>query len=343
MATEVSSAAPRLASLPERFGAAWNRFWFTPADAFSLAVLRVLTGLMAVYGLATLTPDLVRFFGPGGLVPVDVIRSMRAAGPDSPFPSTAISFLELIASPGELYAIHAAALIVAVMFTLGIYSRVTGVLLFIAVLAYVHRGPMLATPMEHVLTMALMYLCWSPCGEFLSVDAWRRRRRGPVAVVETAERRGRASVIANVALRLIQVHLTIVYLMMALAKINDGVAADAGEYHAWWMGEAVWWLAARPGAPMADLSGILGSSSVLVNLWTMAIVAFELGFAIFVWVPATRPLVLAIAAPMWLSLAVITGLAPFCLMMLIGNLAFFQPETLRSWAGRFGPLRAAGK
>lgn len=331
-----------MASLPERFGVAWNRFWFAPADAFVLAVLRVLAGLMTLYALVTLTPDLVRFFGPGGLVPVDVIRSMREAGPNSPFPSTAVSFLEMAASSGELYAIHTAALIVTLLFTLGVYSRVTGVLTFVIFLAYLHRGPMLATPMEQVLSMVLMYVCWSPCGEFLSMDAWRRRRRGPAAVVQLAERRGQASVVANVAIRLMQVHLTIIYLMMALAKINDGVAADAGEYHAWWMGEAVWWLGARPGTPMADLTGILGHS-VLTNLWTMAIVAFELGFALFVWVPATRTLMLAIAVPMWLSLAVITGLAPYCLMMLIANLAFFQPETLRSWAGRFGQLRAAAK
>jgi hypothetical protein len=339
MATAVSNAAPNVASLPERFGAAWNRFWFSPADAFSLAVLRIFAGLMTLYTLATFTPDLVRFFGPGGLVPVDVLRSLRAVEPGR-VPSTAISFLELTVSAAELYAIHAVAILIALGFTVGFYSRVTGILTFLTLLAYVHRGPMLTTPMESVLTMVLMYVSWSPCGEFLSVDAWRRRKRSPAAVVETAERRATASVTANMALRLIQVHLTIIYLMMALAKINDGVAAEGGEYHAWWMGEAVWWLGARPITPLVDLTGILGWS-VLTNLWTLAIVAFELGFAIFVWSPACRPLLLAVAVPMWLSLALITGLLPFSVMMLIANLAFFQPELLRAWAGTYGKLRVA--
>jgi hypothetical protein len=340
MATAASNVAPNVASLPERFGAAWNRFWFAPADAFSLAVLRILAGLLTLYALATLTPDLVRFFGPSGLVPVDVIRSLRAVEPGRP-PSTAASLLGRAVSPGELYAIHVAAILVTVLFTIGLFSRVTGVLTFAVFLAYLHRGPMLTTPMEPVLTMVLMYVCWSPCGEFLSIDAWRRRKRQPATVVEAAERRASASVTANVALRLIQVHLTIIYVMMALAKINDGVAADAGEYHAWWMGEAVWWLAARPMTPLVDLTGILGSSGVLTNLWTLAIVAFELGFAIFVWSPACRWPMLALAVPMWLSLALVTGLLPFSLMMLIANLAFFRPETLRAWTGRYGRLRAA--
>lgn len=342
MAT-ASSPMDEVASLPQRFGAAWNRFWFTPADAFPLAVLRLLTGLMTVYALATLTPDLVRFFGPGGLVPVDVVRSLRAPAADAPaIPSTAVSLLEMDMTPAELYTVHAVALVVAVLFTVGFYSRITGILTLIIVLSYIHRGPMLTTQMEHLLSMVLLYVSWSPCGEFLSIDAWRRRR-GPATAVELAERQARSSVTANVALRLIQVHLSIVYLMMALAKLNDGAAIEGGTYHAWWEGEAAWWLAAKPGAPLLDLTGMLGASVVLTNLWTLAILAFELGFVAFVWVPAMRPLMLAIAVPMWLSLAVLTGLTPFCLMMLIANLAFFRPETLRVWLGRIDGLRAALK
>jgi hypothetical protein len=298
---------------------------------------------MTIYALGTLTPDLVRFFGIGGLVPVDVVRALRSPGPNTPgFPSTAVSLLEMVISPGELYTVHAIALAVAVLYTVGFYSRTTGILTLIVVLTYIHRGPMLTTQMEHILSMLLLYVSWSPCGEFLSIDAWRRRR-GPLAAATLAERQAMASVTANVALRLIQVHLTVIYLMMALAKINDGAAVEGGTYHAWWDGEAVWWLAAKPGAPLVDLTGILGQFPVLTNFWTLAIVVFELAFVVFVWVPATRLLMLAIAVPMWLSLAVLTGLMPFCLMMLIANLAFFRPETLRACVGRIGGLPAAAK
>jgi len=36
---------------------------------------------------------------------------------------------------------------------------------------------------------------------------------------------------------------------------------------------------------------------------------------------------------MWGSLALISGIAPFSIAMLIGNLAFFPPETLRAMTG----------
>jgi hypothetical protein len=35
---------------------------------------------------------------------------------------------------------------------------------------------------------------------------------------------------------------------------------------------------------------------------------------------------LVLAVPMWLSLAVLTGLIPWCLMMLVANLAFVRPD-----------------
>ena len=37
---------------------------------------------------------------------------------------------------------------------------------------------------------------------------------------------------------------------------------------------------------------------------------------------------------MWLSLALITGLTPFCLLMLIGNLAFVDPAVMKRCVGR---------
>jgi hypothetical protein len=67
-------------------------------------------------------------------------------------------------------------------------------------------------------------------------------------------------------------------------------------------------------------------------------VLFELGFALLIWNRAARPLLLALAVPMWLSLALVSGLTAFCAMMLVANLAFFAPSFLRSILGREKPV-----
>ena len=58
--------------------------------------------------------------------------------------------------------------------------------------------------------------------------------------------------------------------------------------------------------------------------------AFELGFAILIWIRLARPLLLGIAVVMWLTLALLTGQVAFSLMMLVANLSFCSPDWLRS-------------
>jgi hypothetical protein len=181
-----------------------------------------------------------------------------------------------------------------------------------------------------VLTFALLYLCLGPCGRALSLDALLARRKPDLRA--TAPTR---SVWANVALRLLQVHLAVVYLMMALGKLMGGV---------WWTGQAVWWLAARPDSRLVDLTGLLAVEPYglyLVNVWTHVVVAVELTFSVLVWLPRTRMAVLAASTLVWISLALVTGLVPFCLLMMTANLAFVPADRLRRWLRADGPQDAA--
>ena len=57
-------------------GAAWNRFWFTPAPARALGAMRVVGGLLALYSVATYGPDLQRWFGREGMLPLPMIRQL---------------------------------------------------------------------------------------------------------------------------------------------------------------------------------------------------------------------------------------------------------------------------
>ncbi len=327
MATVNSAAELPLA---ERLLRPWNAFWFTPRDASTLSVIRIATGLLALYWAASYTPDLMNFFGPEGFVPLADLQ--RARG--STFPR---SILEFCNTSGAIWTFHAIGLLILASFTAGFFSRTTGLLSVVVVVSYMQRAPAVTSQAEPVLLMLLLYLCVGPCGAKLSVDACLRRKpTGGASRAKASECGDSRSWLATLSTRLIQVHLTIAYVAMVLAKLNDGVPLtnEPGTYHAWWHGQAVWWLAAREHSPLLDVSPLLTSNILLVNAWTHAIVLFEAGFAIFIWRPAFRRFLLWAAVPMWLSLAVITGLAPFCLLMLVGNLAFVEPAAMRRIAGR---------
>lgn len=313
-------------TLSSRFGAAWNRFWFTPASVVPVAGLRWLVGLASLYFVASHTADLTVWFGTRGLLPVDTVTRLTGEVTESGAASSNLhwSYLNYFTRPVELWVAHTIALGVVALFTVGLWSRVTGILSLVVVLSYIHRAPMLTGQFEPVLSMLLAYLCLAPTGAWASVDRWlRSRKAGGDSAAEPPR-----TVMSNISLRLIQVHIAGLYLIMALSKLSGTFGA---EYDAtWWRGEALWWLITRSESRLIDLTMLSGTTGgYFVNAWSHLIVAYELAFAILIWKPLARPLLLLIGVVTWLSLAMVTGLVSFCLIMLVANLAFLPESTWR--------------
>jgi hypothetical protein len=320
-------------NLAERIGEGWNRFWFTPSDPATLAVLRVLTGLVAIYLHVTFTPDLVALFGADGLLSPELADQLRF-DPSANARWVGWSYLNYLQSPTELQIFHWLGLAVLAAFTVGWYTRVTSVLALIVVLSYFHRGMVLTGEAEPVLAFLMFYLCLGPCGRWLSVDAWLARRKAPSATEAPAASWG-----ATVATRLIQIHVAAVCAMMVAGMTMATVIGPI-----WWNGEAMWWMIARPASPLVDFTW-LHDSIGLVNLWTHVTFWYLAAFALLVWRPMFRGLLLSIGVPVWCLLALVTGLVPFCGLMLIGSLAFIPGATIRAcWpTAAGGEAAAAGK
>lgn len=290
------------------FGEGWNRFWMTPSHPLPLAVLRLLTGLMALWWVGSYSADLVRFFGPGGMLPPELIEQLGSAN------LARFSVLDFVESSSMLWVVQITSIGVLVLFTLGLFTRVTSVLSLVVILSYVHRAPVITGQLEPILVMVLFYLCFGPAGKCLSLDAWRCRTGSPDRMAVNEGLAQESTVATTVVIHLIQVQLSVIYLMMGIGKL-----AEPGD--TWWIGDAVWWLLATPGGPLVDLT-FLSPHPYMINAWSHAIVLFELSFAILIWNRLARPLLLVLAVPMWCSIALLTGLVSFALMMLIANLAF---------------------
>ncbi len=308
---ERNNAMPFGEDLVATCGANWQRFWFTPSDVTTVCVLRILTALAAFGYVLSFTPDMMTWFGAGGLLPTPTVGELT----NDFHPS----YLSLLDAPVALWSAHALGLVVVAAFLLGLLTRVMSVLTLVVVLSYIHRAPMLAGQFESVLSMLLLYLCLAPCGRLWSIDGWlvNRRSRGQVWLAP--------STAATVSIRLIQVHLVLWYFTMGLTKL-------AGE--TWWTGDAVWWLITRTESRLVDMTS-LHRSYYLVNLWTHAIVVYELSFGLLIWNRLARPILLGLSLVMWISLALITGMISFCLVMLIANVAFLAPHTLATVLARF--------
>jgi len=84
-------------------------------------------------------------------------------------------------------------------------------------------------------------------------------------------------------------------------------------------------------------------ATFVVNAWTHLVVLFHLLFPVLVWNRVTRPVMLILAALMWSSLAVVTGLVSYCVLMFIASLAFITPETMCRLGHGLQPSRPAAE
>ncbi len=307
-------------TLTSRFGQGWNRFWFAPSDPTTLCVIRILTAAVALYLYLTYLPDLNRFFGPGGLLSRDAMLQLR--GKESVF-----SIFDYATTTSTLWIFYWAGAAALVAMLLGLFTRVSTVLALVAVLSLIHRGPVLADrPVDDIMAMLMFYLCFGPCGRGLSLDALFRSRSDANASA-TLHAPAAGSYGATISTRLIQVHLTLIYLAMAMAKLHGSLGTDI-----WWNGTAVWDLIARPEYPLLDLSslGLTDPGWYLINVWTIGILVFEFCYAILIWNSLARPLLLGVSVLVWISIAVLTGMVSFAIMMLIAGVAFVPPSTFRA-------------
>ena len=305
-----------LSEFIRRFGDGWNRYWYTPVDPLPAAVLRIGVGSVAFYLIALFSFDLLQFFGPHGLLPSASVKSIYAE-------NYRLSYFDWVQDTATLRAMHYAGLVVLAAYVVGFWSRVTSVLSLVVFLSYFHRAPMLTSVAEPVVAMLMLYLCFAPTGACLSIDS-RLRRRNTAAGLSTSSAEsdacGGRSYAARISLRLIQTHVALIYFLMFLATMQRN--------EVWWNGTAVWWLMARPDSAMLDMRW-MANYPYLINAWTTAIVLFYIAFPVLVWNRTARPLMIALSAPFWLGIALISGLGPFCWAMFVGGLSFVSAEQWR--------------
>jgi hypothetical protein len=289
--------------------AGWNRFWFTPVDPATLGLLRILAGAMLFYTHLVWGIDLDRFLGADGLIPVASAKSLYG---DS-F-RWAVSLLWYVDSPVALRVVHYGGLIVLAMFTVGLFTRVTSILAFVVALSYVNRVPGALFGLDQINVMLATYLMLGPCGAAYSVDRWRAVRRageGGAPVVP--------SIAANVATRLIQLHMCLIYFFAGLGKLQGDM---------WWEGTALWGAAFNLEYQTVDLTWLV-RHPVFTAVLTQGTAYWEMFFCVLVWPRLLRPLVLFIALPLHLGIGICMGLMTFGLVMPIGLVSFVSPSLVR--------------
>lgn len=249
-----------------------------------------------------------------------------------------------ISSPEGLWIGHICILIVMAMFTIGLYTRTTAVISWIAMLSYIQRSPQILFGMDTMMNIAMVYLMIGNSGAAFSVDRLLARRRvlrnilqrdGQPTPQEAAFLQAPPrSVSANFAIRLMQMHFCIMYMSAGLSKLKGTT---------WWDHNATWWTLANPEfSPILfpwfkDILIFLAEHRPIFALAMGSVVVFtlllEICFPCLVWTHV-RPWMVFGGVLLHTGIGLTMGLSIFSLFMMTLLLAFFPPQTVRerlSW------------
>jgi predicted DCC family thiol-disulfide oxidoreductase YuxK len=328
----VSDLAAYARALTDRCVQGWNRFFFLPADPTPLGLIRILVGFLLAWNLVVIGMDLRAYLGSGGWADPQAVHEVLAERP-----SWAWS-LWLVVPDDLLRPVWFVCLSVTVLFAVGLWSRITAPLAWAIAVSTSRRVPVILFGFDQMITAWALYLAVTGAsGQAVSVDHFLARLRSARAALARRRRDGRwpiasgapaPSITANLALRLIQLHLAFIYGMAGLAKLQGP---------AWWNGFAVWGVVAAGEFRRFDLTW-LASYPLILNLMTHAGVALELAYPVLIWQRTLRPLLITTMVIMHFGIDMTLGLTEFGLAMLAGNLAFCSGPWLRSLvAGRVQP------
>jgi hypothetical protein len=310
---------------------AWTRFWFTPTSTTGMQCLRFGSGLLFLAWLVSFVGHQVELFSLNGWLDRKALEEMGRQENLAPVP-IGWSILYLAGDSVALFqALYWGSLAVLALFTLGIATRITGVLTWVIVVSF-FANPATSYEGDYLLGILAFYLM---IGHLL-VGQWH----GNLSIAErilgarddfvfarwlfpprVAERP--ASCGANFMMRLVQIHFVMIIVTSALHKLQ---ISD------WWSGVALWY-PLHPTFKTTAESLQRERPNVDFTLFYLSlaqylVLAWQLGLPFFAWRPGRwwRGLLVGGAAVGWLGASFLFQLPLFGPFVLLGCLSFLRPE-----------------
>jgi len=280
---------------------AWNAFWFAPTDPLPLGLVRIATGLLLAWSSTVWLLDTSAFFGTGGWLPAENVWRMN----DQPWQW---SLYFPFSSESAVFWVTLITLLAAVLLTIGLATPLAAVVALVGFISASNRAPLNVFGFDDVLGMLLIGLVVGPAGAACSVDSQLWRGRG-----------WRLSSAATLAIRLIQVHLCVIYFFSGCGKLLGAT---------WWEGTALWGAIANLQYRTLDLMWLAGHPLV-VNVLTLTTLFWEVLYPVLIWPRLTRRLVLAMAVMVHMGIGLSMGMMEFGLVMLVANMAFMPASVCR--------------
>ena len=204
---------------------------------------------------------------------------------------------------------------------LGWHTRGAALVAWVGHMALTETGNLSAYGLSAFAQIFLFYCIVMPVGECWSLD------------VRAGREMLRRSTAAALSLRVIQIHLCVVYLSSGLEKMR-GIQ--------WWNGEAIWRAVMQPQFAQFDLSWFAHYPLIPIAA-ALGTLLVEAGYPIFIWSRRTRPLWVVQTIGLHLGIGVMLGLWRFAAMMIVLTTAAFGVELIEPYVERALSRRRASR
>ncbi|WP_437278203.1 HTTM domain-containing protein [Sorangium sp. So ce375] len=278
-----------------------GRFVFAPASARPLAALRIGLASVLLMQAALIAPIAYELYGRSGIVQGQILDGAGASGFPrighlvNAFSRFGIGESAVIAGVGVLYVLSLAGLL------FGWRTRLSAACAWLVHLTLMMTAERTNYGADQFANIFLFYLIFMPSGAALSLD--RASGRAPPEPSATA----------RLALRVVQLHLCLVYL-------SSGVEKALGR--AWWDGDAMWRSLMLPEYRRFDFSWLARHAWIAVAAgWIVLLV--EIGYPFFIWPRRTGRLWVAATVGLHVGIAVFMRLDVFGAIMSVFTIAAF--------------------
>jgi hypothetical protein len=287
---------------PGAIADAWQEFWFRADPVYTLGLVRIAFGALVIGWTLALLPGLYDFFGANGVASYGEMGRHRW------------SVFEIWTGDNALLIGWVVLFLAAIALTIGWHSRIAAILVFILIVSFDRRNPMVFNSGDVVIRIEALFIALAPCGAALSLD--QRRRTGQFWSAQVRPRW---------PLRLMQCQLSLIY----LATVQFKMFGDT-----WPQGTAVSYALRLEDMVLLPIPDIVRTHALLMNAATWGTLVLELAIGVLVWNRRLRPWVLGAGVVMHTMIMITIAIGFFSLAMFVLYLAFIPPDTAQRLIGK---------
>jgi hypothetical protein len=300
-------------------GKAWEKFFFAPQSPTPIALFRILYGVCVSVTLILLHSDWLDWYGVHGWVSRATMKTIE--------PGIRLNLFALLPQDDRwIEALFCIFLGFAVLLTIGLWTRISSIVVFLGLASIQQRNPFIAHGGDTFLRVAGFFLMFAPAGAALSLDRLIR--------AHGKEERVEAMPTAPWAQRMIQLELALVYVMSFWWKMKG---------HAWLNGSALYYATHLNEIQRFPLPGWT-QNSVVLKLGSWSTLALEFSLGVLMWFRRLRYPLLLLGLLFHLSLEYAFNLPMFQWDVLAAYVLFIDPADLEhTWDRLRGLVAASGR